>query len=284
MHVEKKGGLSREEFVKNYLEPGIPVVLTDATKEWPGRTKFTPEFFKKNYSDKLITILGKEYKFGEFIDLMVNSTAENPAPYPCKFDLNSHFPELMPDVLPRFEYAMPDRIGNSLLPKAALPGAATLEVFLGGPGGKFPYLHYDYLHLYTFINQMYGDKEFTVYAPGQEDYVYADPQNPWKSNIENHQDPDYTKYPLFKKAKPLSVVVGPGETMFIPCGWWHTAKSLTPSVSIALDVLNGANWKAFRDDVKFETKKRSGLKAALLDSYLLGAGILLSAGEKIKGY
>ncbi len=284
MKVEKKSGLTRKQFINEHLKPGVPVVLTDATTKWPGRQKFTPEFFKKNYADKITKISGKEYKFGEFIDMMLNSTASNPAPYPCKFDMGVHFPELLPDVLPRFEYAMPDRIGHALLPKAALPGAATLEVFLGGPGGKFPFLHYDYLHLYTFINQMYGDKEFTVFAPGNEKFVYADPENPWRSTIEDHQEPDFNKYPLFKNATPIKVVVGPGETIFIPCGWWHTAKSLTPSVSIALDLLNSNNWKAFREDVKFETKKRSPLKAALLDSYLIGAGILLSAGEKIKGY
>ena len=54
---------------------------------------------------------------------------------------------------------------------------------------------------------MYGDKSLP-YIPGQEEYLYADPQNPWKSNIENHQDPDYSKgkYPLFKKQHHQSVV------------------------------------------------------------------------------
>ncbi len=284
MTIEKKSGLTRQQFISQHLKAGVPVVLTDATKNWPGRQKFTPEFFKKNYPDKEITIAGKQYKFAAFIDLMLNSTSDNPAPYPCKFLLNTHFPELLDDVLPRFEFAMPDRIGSPLLPKAAMPSAAALEVFLGGPGGKFPYLHYDYLHLYTFINQMYGDKEFTLYAPGQEDLVYADPENPWRSTIEDHQDPDFEKYPLFKKAKAIKVVVGPGETVFIPCGWWHTAKSLTPTVSIALDLLTNANWNAFREDVKFETSKRSKTKALLLDTYLAVAGIAFNLLEKLKGY
>jgi histone arginine demethylase JMJD6 len=284
MTVEKKSGLSRKEFINSHLKPGVPVVLTDATKDWPGRKKFTPEFFKNNYPNKEITINGEQFKFGTFIDMMLNSTADNPAPYPCKFLLNTHFPELLVDVLPRFGYALPDRIGHRLLPRAAMPGAAALEVFLGGPGGKFPYLHYDYLHLFTFINQMYGDKEFTLYAPGQEKLVYADPENPWRSTIENHQEPDFEKYPLFKNANAIKVVVGAGETVFIPCGWWHTAKSLTPTVSIALDALNDANWNAFREDVKFETSKRSKMKAFLLDTYLASAGIIFNVIEKSKGY
>ena len=35
----------------------------------------------------------------------------------------------MPDVLPRFEYALPDRMGNALLPKAAFPEQLRLKFF-----------------------------------------------------------------------------------------------------------------------------------------------------------
>ena len=31
----------------------------------------------------------------------------------------------------------------------------------------------------------------------------------------------------------LSAVVGPGEVLFIPKGWWHHVRSLTPSISLS---------------------------------------------------
>ena len=47
-----------------------------------------------------------------------------------------------------------------------------LEIFFGGPGGEFPYLHYDFLGLYAYINQIYGEKEFTIFPPEQQKYLY----------------------------------------------------------------------------------------------------------------
>ena len=68
--------------------------------------------------------------------------------------------------------------------------------------------------------------------------------------------------------------------MFIPCGWWHTAKSLTPSVSIALDLLNGSNWKAFSDDVKFETQKAQPAKSYIVRFIFTRGRHFIGAGEK----
>ena len=47
--LEKRSGLSYEEFQNNYLFPLKPVVFTDAAKDWKAVGKFTPEFFKRNF-------------------------------------------------------------------------------------------------------------------------------------------------------------------------------------------------------------------------------------------
>jgi hypothetical protein len=146
--------------------------------------------------------------------------------------------------------------------------ASTLEVFIGGRSGWFPYIHYDLYGLYAIVTQVYGSKEFIVYAPGEEKYLYPDPENPWMSTIEKYYQPDYNKYPLFKKATPVSDVVAPGETIFVPKGWWHTARSLEPSISIAQDLLTHYNWDVFTRDIVFYKKKESKMKAKLVEAYL----------------
>ena len=52
---------------------------------------------------------------------------------------------------------------------------SAVEMFIGGVGGKFPYVHLDYYHLSAWINQLYGHKQFTVWPRGQEELLY-DPQ------------------------------------------------------------------------------------------------------------
>jgi len=107
-----------------------------------------------------------------------------------------------------------------------------------------------------------------VYAPGQEAYLYPEKEHPWKSSIKEYYKPDYNKYPLFRQASPVSDVVYPGETIFVPKGWWHTARSLEPTISIAQDLLTKYNWDIFERDVLFYKKKEGALKAAAYALYM----------------
>jgi histone arginine demethylase JMJD6 len=56
--------------------------------------------------------------------------------------------------------------------------------------------------------------------------------------------------------------VGPGETLYIPFGIWHSAYSLTPTLSVAFDQLNSHNSIDFIKDVWKLKKDYGKLKAA----------------------
>lgn len=278
--VEKKYRMSYTEFAKEHLFANYPVVIGDACEAWTAKDKFTPQFFKERYSDREVTIAGKTYNFGDYIDWMLTGNEENPAPYPCTLQIERDYPELLPDVLPRLKYAQPDRIHSKLLPNRLLSGANTLEIFFGSPGAQFPYVHYDYMSLHAYITQLYGYKEFTVIPPDQTAYVYPKPDNTWVSEVNDIWNPDLEKYPLFAKATPVKFVVGPGETLFIPCGWWHTARSLTPTISVALDCLNASNWKSFMQEVDTNMSQRRPALAKAVQTYLSVVGGVLGTFER----
>ncbi len=277
--VQKKYGLTYEQFASQHLFANVPVVLGDACESWAAKEKFTPEFFKSTYGDRKVNVEGQVFKLGDYIDLMAVSTEENPAPYPCKLQLDSDYPELVPDVTPRFKFALPDRCHSKLMPGAMLGGAETLEVFFGSPGGQFPYVHYDYMCLHAYITQLYGIKEFTVIPPSQTPYVYPKPDNQWVSEIPDIRTTDLAQFPLFAQATPLTFTIGPGETLFIPCGWWHTARSVTSTISVALDCLNASNWQNFRQEVAVNLGRRKPLKGKVAQAYLAVLGNVLSASE-----
>jgi histone arginine demethylase JMJD6 len=277
--IDRAGGLSRREFIRRYRDPMVPVILTDATKDWPALSQFTFEFFKRELGDRTVVIGNKKHMLGAFIDLLLQSTPQTPAPYPCKLNARADFADLA-DAVPRFDLANPDRVRSRLLPKRYLDGLYDLEVFIGGPGGEFPYLHYDYLGLFAYINMVVGSKEFTIYSPDQERLLYVNPEIPWISTVENHHQPDLTKYPLLAQTRPVKVVLTAGETLFIPSGWWHTARSLTPSISVAFDQLCSSNWGFFTRDC---CRARRGLKRALTRAVLATAGGLLSVKELLLG-
>ena len=45
--------------------------------------------------------------------------------------------------------------------------------------------------------------------------------------------PDFERYPLFRDVKVLEVIVEPGETVFLPLGWWHQVTALDVSLSFS---------------------------------------------------
>ena len=280
MTADRRSGISVAEFIAEYRHPRRPVILTDAARDWALYGRGTPQYFRHEFGSRVVRVGGRDYSIGELIELLEASTVEQPGPYPCKFEVARDFPELLAALVPRFRHSLPDRQANSLLPQQLFKNVNNLEVFFGGPGGEFPYLHYDVMRLHAWITQLHGDKEFTVYAPGQERFLYVNPDIPWQSSIQDHHHPDYQRYPLLRQAKSQKIVIRAGETLFLPCGWWHTARSLNMTISIAFDQLGADNWPAFIGDV-VEDRRRLGhpAKGLLLGMYLSLLGPLLGAAE-----
>ncbi len=282
--VERRTRLAPTEFRGQYLLPRRPVVLTGAAAAWPIYGRGTPEYFRRCYGDRGVQLFGQACRLGDLIELLQDATPAKPGPYPCKFEIAGEFPELLAQVAPRPALSVPDRQSSALLPQALFEGVNNLEIFFGGAGGRFPYLHYDVLHLHAWITQLHGNKEFTLYAPGQEALLYVNPELPWQSLIRNHQRPDFARYPLFRRAHAQTVVVHPGETLFLPCGWWHTARSLDFTISVAFDQLGADNWSDFVDDVVAQ-RQRDGkpARAAFWSAYLRAVEPLLALAEGFGG-
>jgi len=265
MDIIRRDNITYEEFMEEHYKPGIPLVFTNAAKVWKANGLFTPDWFRENYPDRKTDVRGNTLTMKEAMDMVEASTEEKPAVYPIIFDIPATMPELMPLLDPLdLNYASPNWLKNKMFSIGKWGGAT--ELFIGGPGGKFPYMHIDYYHLNAWITQLYGQKRFTVFPRGQEHLLYPRPDDPWRSEV-NVFEPDYEKHPLFKDATPINFVVGPGETLFIPFGTWHTAYSLTPTISVAFDTLNSKNHKEFMQDVWTFKKRQSKLKAVAMYAY-----------------
>ena len=279
IQVEKVGDISHAEFIERFYKPGIPVVFKNASKVWKARDTFTPNWFRQRFGERTLEKDGATYTMSQILDLIESSTKDNPAPYPFIFDIPTQLPELAEYIKPlNLNYALPNWMESKWFHRGYWGSAD--EVFFGGPGGKFPYVHLDYYHLNAWITQVYGEKQFIVFPPGQEVFLYPKPDNPWLSEI-NIFEPDFQKFPKYKEATPIKFTVGPGETLFIPFGTWHSAYSLTPTISVAFDQLNNKNYSEFMKDVwSFKRSESNFLKAIGWYSYAwLGAQVCRISGK-----
>lgn len=272
--------ISYEQFIEEYWKPGIPLVFKNASRNWGAYDVFSPEWLRANFGDRKTVVNGTEYTMVEILDLIEGKDTSRPVPYPCKYHLPTQLPETVSMVSPLdMGFAKPNWLQSDWF-KRGYWGSA-LEMFIGGPGGKFPYVHLDYYHLSAWINQLYGNKQFTVWPRGQDHLLYPEPNDPWKSSIPDIENVDLDKYPLYKQATPITFVVGAGETLFIPFGIWHTAKSLEPTISVAFDLLNGHNFPLFLKDVWDFKKRESTLKAITATGYAALGGALCRLGDAL---
>ncbi|WP_183559702.1 cupin-like domain-containing protein [Mucilaginibacter sp. SP1R1] len=276
--IDRRTNLSRDEFLAKYVNCSRPVVVTDAAKNWPAMGKHTPDFFRENYGHITKTIDGVTYTMTGAIDRILTSTAENKAPYPFNFDIQKVFPELMADFSPQLVYGKGDRINHKLMPKQLLAGTTVHELFLGGNGSSFPYLHYDALFMHTQITQVYGSKVFFMYPPALTPNMYPYPDNPKFSQI-NFLNPDYDKFPLFKDVEPIVLHLQEGETLFFPSGWWHTTKITEPSITYGRAQLNANNWSNFINDRYVNWKKKISYMAVPVLAYGSIVGNIMNAFE-----
>ncbi len=280
MKVDRHKNLSQSELINEYVSKGKPVILTEAALPWKAIEKWTPEFFKTNYGHIERSVNGKKIKMADQIEMLFNSTAENPAPYPYNFNMENTFPELISDTLPRLVYGKSDRILNSLMPKALIQRTQVHELFFGGCGGVFP-LHFDELFMHTQITQIYGRKEFYMFPPEQEKFLYPEVNHFKRSQISNIFKVDIEKFPLFTQSTPVVEMLNHGETLFFPNRWWHTTLMPGPSITYGSSHLNKHNWNLFLSDYYRFFKTTTPMKSAILYSYGKVLGKVMDARENL---
>lgn len=246
--VQRARGLSRDDFLVQFETPRVPVVVEGLIDRWQALHAWTPEFWRHRFGPRIVSTDEGEMTVGEMVDLAVRSTDAAPAPY-LRSERLDDWPGLVWDVEPRPALCEPnwyrDRAFRVWNPFAAIGNdlAGRYELFIGGQGRAFPYVHFDAPGTHTFIYQLQGIKRFLLFSPDQTRWLYACRGSQFHiSEIADADRVSVDDFPLFANARPVVAELGPGDTLFIPCGWWHFARMRSFSVSVAMDVLNRSSW------------------------------------------
>jgi histone arginine demethylase JMJD6 len=274
-NLERRGRLRRDGKL-----PEFPVILPDATSRWPARHLWTPEYFADRVGHRRVTIDGKEYTVAELLDLIDRSSPEQPAPYLRAQKLDAVLPELVQDIEPAIDDARPNWAESRLLPPS-IRRYPRPEILLGGRGAGFHVLHYDVNHLHAFISQIYGPKRLFFFSPDQTERLYPLESALNQSSVDIHA-PDLDRFPRFAEAEMLTATLQPGETVFVPSGWWHTTLMDETSISVTWNRVEASNWDNFAADTRrTHTRRRNPAVGVAVGAYLAVFGILSRARERI---
>ncbi len=137
--IERRHGLEYSEFVRDYLERNKPVILCGAMDRWPALAKWSPEFFKTEFGSTPVNLGARTRTLGEFIDLVLASTPDQPAPYLKDAVVRRLDPRLLKDIEPFAPYAFPNWL-QGFYPHRAVRhhlNAAQVELFVGGQGTRW---------------------------------------------------------------------------------------------------------------------------------------------------
>ena len=277
--LERVKGLAYGEFIQRYVLTGLPVVIEDAIEAWPAVKKWTPEFWVKRYGNRTVEIDGTSHTLQQVVQLALEPRVEGPPPYYRGIRIGHEYPELDVDLKPYPSCCSPNWFLNPIfrpLRRSTVTGYGEYELFIGGQGRSFPYLHYDSPHSHTFIHQLQGRKLFMMFAPSDMRYVYPESGSRFQvSQIPNVENVSLDEFPLFRKATRIDTELGPGDTLFVPPGWWHTARMLAFSVTVGIDVANETNWDGVSEFLKRKAKSKLGPFAGVFNRYIdLGAAYL----------
>jgi histone arginine demethylase JMJD6 len=273
--------LGRKRYVREYVDPLTPVIITGALEHWAATRKWTFELFRAQYGDLPLEIDGRKLSMAQLIEEVIASTPDAPAPY-LRNHLVKNLPKaLQADIAPMPACTRPNWLEHPLI--SAHTSLTYVELYIGGRGARFPVLHYDGLHTHAFLMQIQGVKEYVGFAPDQTPYMYirgraGEPgvspisEQPNVSEINDIENWDASRFALFGKAKGVRFTLHPGETLFMPAGWWHTARILSPSITISINGANAANWSDFRKDFCRYYLAGRKLPAPLANAYFLLVG------------
>ena len=232
--IDRRAGMSSQEFLERYYAVGRPVILAGEMDDWPALTRWNPDYLKARIGAAPVEYQGertanarfemekdshrREAPFDEFMDTITGVGKRNDA-YLTAYNSGRNREALAPlfadmGYLDKF-------LTRDITVSRGMPWI--------GPAGTLTPLHHDLTN--NFIAQLVGRKQFTVLPAAEVGRLYN--HNHVFSRLTDLDAPelDATVYPRVLGARVYHLVLQPGEILFMPLAWWHQVKALDFSVT-----------------------------------------------------
>jgi hypothetical protein len=141
--IPRFSGAEARALMNEPVMPTTPVILTDVMHGVPAMWKWTPDFFRSLYPKVTRKVRGRNVTLAEQLDHIQISNEKEPAPYPFNLDIEKEMPELLDDLRPFLRFGSTDITTHPWMPRYLLKGTIVHELFFGGKGSAYPWLHYD---------------------------------------------------------------------------------------------------------------------------------------------
>ncbi|MAS94512.1 MAG: hypothetical protein CMO55_15035 [Verrucomicrobiales bacterium] len=243
--IQTKKSISNEEFYESFYFSNEPLILTGWDEVKAIRDDLSWNALSKRYGEEEVEIQegrnADQYyernsnehksvvKFREFLDRVLRDdedndvylTANNGKRNDEVFSSITNSNRWMPDILDRENHK----------------GKAFLWI---GPKGTVTQLHHDLTN--NLLLQVSGSKSVKLFPPCYFTRIYNDFHCYTGFDCDH---PDYERFPLVEEINMRECILEEGQALFLPVGWWHQVRSLSPSISIT--AVNFHHYNRFPD-------------------------------------
>lgn len=237
--IDRCDRLSCEDFKANYVDKRRPALISGFISQWQAFKKWSPAYFKKIAPQVKVSV--KEFgssneikssawtieRYADFLEQQDTAkTAEEarrPLPYCHDVPIFSLIQGLVQDIQP---------FPLDYLPKWYRHEWWRYFQFFMGPSNSITPLHFDCLLTNNLFFQIAGRKRFTIIPAEDSEYCY---RHTWRWFKVDPENPDFSKYPRYRKARPVEVMVNPGDILYLPPGFLHHVRGLDTAISFNID-------------------------------------------------
>lgn len=222
--------LSKQVFLKDYFRPQRPVVIENYIEDWPAYNKWNLNYIKEVAGNKEVPLYDDRpvkhdegfnepharMKMAEYVDLLKSE----PTKYRIfLWNVLKEVPILQKD------FKFPD-FGIRLM--KGLP-----MLFFGG-SDSHTFMHYDIDLANIFHFHFEGKKQCILFSQDETKHLYKIPHSLITREDIDFANPDLKKWPALKNAKGHITHLEHGNVLYIPEGYWHHMKYITPGFSMSL--------------------------------------------------
>lgn len=215
------------------------MVIEKAITSWPAYSKWNLDYMRQVAGDKIVPLYDDrpvdhregfnephaKMRMDDYIDLL----KREPTRYRIfLWNILKEVPRLQDD----FEF--PD-FGLKLM--KGLP-----MLFFGGRD-SYTFMHYDIDLANIFHFHFDGVKECILFPQSENNVLYKVPHSLITHEGIDFSDPDLNKWPALRNARGFRTRLGHGEVLYMPEGYWHYMRYVTPGFSMSLRAIarNPAN-------------------------------------------
>ncbi len=232
IQVQRVESLSPEQFRRQYLFSGTPVIISRAAIDWPCTKNWSFDGFSKLYGDLAIKLVNQKglcddepidgQEFSEELPLrdFLAQVTTGGMKYMRFSPLLEMIPELLKDFDQKYLKEMPGPLGLG----------TTFQAFIGG-AGTFTPLHNSPTPFF-FVNAM-GVKRW-AFVPNEYLAVLNPPPEGrgYNYSTADLNNPDDPAHPGFESVDRLEAVLEPGDVLYVPSWMWHCVQNESPTIGV----------------------------------------------------